>query len=454
MIDVDSMKSYVRAANPVPDPEDLDPDELARFVAMAEVVSSTSTFVEAEPVRRQPTRRRGPAVAVATAAVVLGAVALAVVLAGPFGEGSTVGGEPSPTTTGQPDVTSAFRNPALFTKRLVPTQAPNPDPISTVIGDLEFEMLEFESGAYGLYRVAWTPHGLVAAENDRLYWSTDYYTWQSLRPSVPADSVAVVDDDIVVHGPGGTVRYGWGGAGWIETGTLDVSGVDRLVFGPSGVVAVAGDSLWYSTDGVQFSRAEQAPSPDLLAASSEGWCPDIFGPLDPGSQVLATETGYVALTATSASWFNQHPICEPVLWISADGNEWDLVSDESPFGESAAVYEVAEREGQFVAVGAIRGATAVAWVSDDGLAWEQIDFDLQFIDSVAGGELGWVITGASAVDEQLIFFSADGRTWDGPYERPEAINTGYMPPQIAVGDDVIFGIGGSGNDALLARLQD
>lgn len=49
---------------------------------------------------------------------------------------------------------------------------------------------------------------------------------------------------------------------------------------------------------------------------------------------------------------------------------------------------------------------------------------------------------------------ADGRTWDGPYERPKAINTGYMPPQMAVGDDVIFGIAGSGNDALLARLLD
>ena len=50
--------------------------------------------------------------------------------------------------------------------------------------------------------------------------------------------------------------------------------------------------------------------------------------------------------------------------------------------------------------------------------------------------------------------STDGISWDGPYERPETLGTGYLPPYVAVGNDVIFGIGGGHFDVLIARLQE
>ena len=454
MIDVDLMQDFIRDANPVPEPNQLDPAELARFVAMAEEPARTDT-IEMKVVGRHLERRRGWRVAFATAGVALGLVAIAIVVAGPFSGGQVTDEVQPPAATSQPGTTTAVSNPAPLEKRLIPHPFENPFlPVSTAIGDLEFELLDYESSAYPLYRVSWTPHGLVAIESDRLYWSTDYYNWQSVDTSVPADSVTVVGEDIVVHGSGGTVRYGWDGAKWIALGALEINGVERLAFGQDGAVALVGTRLWYSTDGLHFNRAEEGPASRSSTDAERGYCPNGFGPLDSGRPVLATEAGYVTFTSKWPGMMGQHPMCEPIVWFSADGHGWELMSEESPFGESAAVYEIAERDGRFVAVGATRGASAVAWVSDDGLAWEPTIFDLDFVDGIAGGDLGWVLTGANAIDEQLMYFSADGYNWDGPYERPVTLNTGYLPPQITVGDDVIFGIGGSRMDVLLVRLQD
>jgi hypothetical protein len=51
--------------------------------------------------------------------------------------------------------------------------------------------------------------------------------------------------------------------------------------------------------------------------------------------VLATDAGFVALTSAA------HPgddVCAPLLWLSSDGNTWDLVSPDSPFGNVAFVH--------------------------------------------------------------------------------------------------------------------
>ena len=465
MIDFDLMQDRIRSANPVPDPDQLDAEEFTWLVERAGTPPHAADSIEGRLVARRPQRKRGPLVAIATAGVALGLVAVAIVAARSF-DGDQVADDvqppavtsppatsTAPRTSAPPTTSTAAPSPVLFTDRLVPTQGPDPSPISTTIGALEFEMLEFESLAHGLYRIEWTPHGLVGAKNDRLYWTTDYYNWHSVGTSVPADSVTVIDQSVVVHGNGGTVRYEWNGTEWIEEATLDISDVERLTFGPDGAVALVGNRLLFSTDGLHFERAEEG----LVARSSlpaeRGSCPSGFGPLGSGRPVLATEAGYVTFTSKWPGMAGQHPMCEPITWFSPDGDRWVLISEESPFGESAAVYEIEERDGRFVAVGATDEASAVAWVSNDGVAWEPIEFALDFIDGIAGGGLGWVLTGANAADEQLIFFSTDGFTWDGPYERPEALNTGYLPPQLTVGDDVIFGIGGRDYDALLARLQ-
>lgn len=447
MIDIDAMQEQIRAANPVRDLDQLDSDELARFVALTARPPS-GKVVETQPSPSHGSWRRGPVVAIASAAVALGAVAFAVALVGSLGSDGTRA-EIAPAATGEASTTLRVPNPALYTKRLVPYPAEIPPPMSTAIGDLEFEVLQFESPAYGLWQVVTTEHGLVSVANERLYWSTDYYNWESAQ--VNGDTITIVDDDVVVHGGRGeAMRYAWDGTGWVEDAVIRAADIEQFAFGATGAVARNGDQFFYSTDGVNFSPAEQQPSRVL----DRGWCPEGWGPFMTEPLLLATDAGYVALVPTATAWWSdEEAVCESVLWFSADGSEWDLVSAESPFGERSAVYRVAERDGRFVAAGGAYLAPAVIWVSDDGMTWERFDIDIQTIDGLFAGELGWVITGAeSNYEHQVIMFSADGISWDVPHARPEILMTGYLPPQIAVGDNVIFGIGGP--EVLIARLQD
>ena len=69
-----------------------------------------------------------------------------------------------------------------------------------------------------------------------------------------------------------------------------------------------------------------------------------------------------------------------------------------------------------------------------------------------------MITGVDSRDasyedvRQVMFFSADGITWDGPHDRPDGLTSGYLPPQLAVGPDAFFGIGGTAAEAVVGRL--
>jgi hypothetical protein len=145
-----------------------------------------------------------------------------------------------------------------------------------------------------------------------------------------------------------------------------------------------------------------------------------------------------------------------VLWVSADGNRWELLSPTSPFGDGAAIHNIGEHAGRFVAVGGIGGEGAV-WISDDGVSWQRADVAVEMATGIAGGDLGWILTGSAVRGDPLavdMWFSRDGLTWDGPYEGPETLATVYSLPQLAVGTDMIFGNGGTHDNPVIARLQD
>ena len=161
--------------------------------------------------------------------------------------------------------------------------------------------------------------------------------------------------------------------------------------------------------------------------------------------VVATDAGFVAFTSAS------HPadaVCAPLLWFSADGNTWELVSPESPFGELTEIntHSIAERGGRFVVIGGVEAEMqGHAWVSDDAVTWRQADLALAVPLTVDAGDLGWVLTGAEATPGEAgdfdLWFSADGYTWDGPHPLPEALLGGYYVPEFVVGTDTILGLG-------------
>jgi hypothetical protein len=147
--------------------------------------------------------------------------------------------------------------------------------------------------------------------------------------------------------------------------------------------------------------------------------------------VAATADGFVALAARYEDDWHSFPVCEPIVWYSADGNEWVPVTDESPFGEGAVVRDLAVVDGRMLAVG------SAVWVSDDGVAWARADLDGDAVLQVAGSDRGWIAAGRG----NTMWFSPDGLVWDGPYERPPGWADSWDFVGLAMLDDRIIGGG-------------
>jgi hypothetical protein len=141
-------------------------------------------------------------------------------------------------------------------------------------------------------------------------------------------------------------------------------------------------------------------------------------------------------------------VCAPLLWFSPDGNTWELISPESPFGELTEIdiRSIAESGGRFVVIGGVEAEMqGHVWVSDDAVTWQQADLPLAVSLTLDAGELGWVLTGAGSAPGEAgdfdLWFSSDGYTWDGPHRLPEGLLGGYFVPEFVVGTDTILGLG-------------
>jgi hypothetical protein len=370
--------------------------------------------------------------------------------------------------------------PEIATQRqlsITLTPVPTEDPlrISTVIGDFEFTTMQLPPGHSFFFTEA-TPQGPIATEGfDILRGSTDGVIWDGILPAVDPWRITTDAGDVVLHGDG-YARYAWDGNAWTGTSIADLPGSARhLAFGPRGAVALIDDvddiayygtDVYYATDGVNFAKAAAGPNRELLTTDKASCVQS--GPSSysdpPQSQigpVLATEAGFVVLTPAHPDNWSRLPACEPLLWFSDDGNRWDLVSSQSPFGEGAIVHRIAEHAGRYVAVGATpsESAEGAVWTSDDALTWQRADVEADAAVGVAGGELGWIVTGLAAGSTSDLagvdmWFSTDGLAWDGPHQGPDALGTVYFLPELAVGTDAIYGVGGTHDTYIVGRLQE
>jgi hypothetical protein len=409
-----------------------------------------------------------PAVAAATAiAILIGGVAL-------FLRGSsdtaTIGTFESASA---PPSDSAATTPALPPVVITLTPAPDVEPLrmSTVIGDLEFVTYRARVPMEVPRNLVVTPHGPVAVDNHELWWSTDYETWQIVPFDTDAVRVAVVGEDVAVIGETIETRLAWDGDRWTERSRVEFPGPigGQIAFGPRGVTAVAADgtTIYYSSDGTGFSTAERGPRTDVFVAAQDvpvedrdyGDCRATFGATEAQIRtVLATEAGFVAFTSAA------HPggdVCAPLLWFSADGNTWDLVASDSPFGELSVVHtsDITERDGRFIAVGEMGGQGreeihGEVWVSDDAVTWQGTEVGFRPGDLEAG-EMGWMLGGDTGIEDfSGAWFSTDGRSWDGPHRMPEGLSGGWIVvPEIAVGSDTILATGVTGRTFVIGRLQ-
>lgn len=195
------------------------------------------------------------------------------------------------------------------------------------------------------------------------------------------------------------------------------------------VQTVSGDFYW-SDDARRFERVVDAaawradsdvtPSPrdltDVAPGRVRSNCRPIARRAPDIPPLAATDDRIVILVPEhdpSVVW----PACEPVPWISFDGTAWAATADVSPFPAGAFVFDLAWRDGRFVAVGGLGYDRPMAWTSTDGFTWEPIDGlrpepDVDLVE-VDAGPLGWLVM-ASARDgsPRTGWFSRDGACWE------------------------------------------
>ena len=374
------------------------------------------------------------------------------------------------TTLVVPPEIATQRQPSIT---LTPVPTEEPLRISTVIGDFEFTTMQLPTGHSFFFTEA-TPHGPIATEGfDILRWSTDGVTWDGILPAVDPWRITMDGDDVVVHGDG-YARYAWDGASWIEASIVDLPGPAGT--SPSAPRRRRSDRHDTPTTHRRLLRHRRselhkgrgrpqpgAPHHRQAAPASRADRARYSDPPQPQiGPVLATEAGFVVLTPAHPDNWSRTPACEPLLWFSADGNRWDLVSSQSPFGEGAIVHRIAEHAGRYIAVGATpsESAEGAVWVSDDALTlatgrrrngrsrrrrrwrsrldghrprhWE---YQWTSLESTCGSPRtaspGTALTKAQ-----------------------DALGTVYFLPELAVGTDAIYGVGGTHDTYIVGRLQE
>lgn len=412
----------------------------------------------------QPSWRRGFAVALGTAAVMLILVAVAVLTLRPFG------GDRSPAATTESPVvpTTASPNSTLpegqtdspaASWTAVPYPDQEPIRVTTAIGDFEFSSLR-PSPPIDIFYVAGTPFGAVAPVDNRLYWSEDYVTWHDTnllrhQPWLTSDG-----EDLIGFGDGFT-RYTWDGQTWVEGTPVNLPGaMQDIAFGPLGAVALVDSTIFYSTNGIDFVEAELGPQPGAGAGLCTQASPVLAG--DGIGSLLVTQTGFVFLGSPATLDGRPSHLCEPLAWFSVDGNVWEQQTPVSPFGSRSAVWDIADFDGRFVAIGAPWDEPATnVWISDDGVDWRQVIVpQLGSVFGVTGSELGWFLSGQSTTSYEGsslsadMWFSADGEVWDGPYPGPQALFWAYFRDEPSAGTDAFLSVNGTHDGIVIGHLED
>lgn len=339
---------------------------------------------------------------------------------------------------------------------LEPVDGLEPVRYSTSIGEIEFTTWAIPDETETLSAMTETGHGAIAnlPPDGTPAWSIDGITWKAIRLSVEpygwSDQAATYGDDLFAFVDAGVGRMVWDGAGWVETEIIPAPSVDRGAIGPRGIVAIRGERVYF-WDGAEFSEATEPPDRSLYpgpsaGCSAPGWNGEgIMAELGP---VVATDDGFIALAARSEADWYRTPVCEPLVWLSNDGDTWTPTSEESPFEKRSFIVDMAVVGNRIVAVGGTSRSDAAAWVSDDGITWERSDLRAAQVWQVAGSARGWIAVGNQATDtsgdgtlDGDMWFSADGLVWDGPYERPRGWGdfTGLLG--VAMLDDRVVGSG-------------
>lgn len=397
----DDVLNLVRQANPVPDLDWFDPDEVAAGIAAIEAAWQSETQVS--PVM-SPVGRFGPMSTRYARAFLAAGVITLVLIGGPMllgdGRGTPVIEEstittPATVTTGPavtnetPATTTTTSVPALPMPGMAFTQAPH------VAGFKNGFINEIITGGPGLIavgttQVCGTTDGEFGCIVDGAVWvSPDGLSWiKTGDPTVFTGSENASGQGAtqwisdVTAGPLGIIAVGYDGydgAVWVSAdglawsrvtsealGGTDFQSLNAVAYGGPGVVAVGGDGsdagVWVSDDGLAWIRVEDA---DL---SSDREPTEIWG-------LASTSAGFLAVgeVGFDEGMAGQGTGTRPAVWFSADGLDWERLPDDTlkKYGVDGIDSVWGGGDG-FLIVGGAEDGEGI-WTSENGHTWERVD---------------------------------------------------------------------------------
>ena len=404
----DDVLTMVHRANPLPDLERFDPDEVAAGVAAIEAAWQAERQAPTTVPRSAPSRHRPFRYAIAFVAA---AVIVLVLIGGPIllwdRQQAPVVDEP--TTTMPTTVTTT---PVVTTTTPATTTT-----VTTTVPLVPMPALTFTQGATTEFEDSWVgaitdaESGLVivggvipcdtsiaewTCNNDGAIWlANDGHPWER------------VGDPNLFSGPDDTPLDG------------TQQNINGVTDGALGLFAVGEDNfdgaVWTSPDGFEWSRVT---APDEFGGNDVQW-------------LNAVAYGGPGLVAVGRNRMNAG------VWVSEDGATWVRLDDPDLVGDSEPVVMsmLAVGPSGFVAVGQAgfesgmagggTGTRPAMWVSADGLDWERLPdgtleaSGIRKVDSLHGGDSEFLIVGSPTEDDgEGVWISADGRTWeriDVPY---------------------------------------
>ena len=451
MTDRETMLERLRSANPLPDTDHVDAEELGLFVSYFEE-RKADMQTEKRPAPQAPPRRRRNGWLVTAGA----AIAVFVLVGGSLwfvsGTGTDVAEEPMVDEWQR--VGGAVMEPAIGTFDV------------TVVGSRLF-VVGFDWGEWD-------------RENGVIFTSDDGVSWVRLAEDDPALTLGAVLMYAVTDGGPGLVAVGAGcenetgecavhptawtsvdGTSWTRTpedpaifgdGTTQRGAMYGVADTSHGLVAVGSmrywtvddegvevpvsfhPAVWISDDGITWERTWEGTG--SVVDSNDVFYDDI----SMGSVVEGPDGRLVAVGAT----LDENGEDTATVWTSHDGRQWERIEpDNTVFTPGTVMVDVALGEHGYVAVGTEDGTDAAIWRSPDGATWTRIDtasqsFDgIGSLDSVAALDAGYVTVGSRAwIDGNsgvlTVWTSPDGVTWD----RIHSITGGYASGVVVRDDDI------------------
>jgi len=337
-------------------------------------------------------------------------VAIAMVLA--MSVGPSVRPAPSPTPSAPTATPTSLPSSADGWSTIILDAAPRNSSIARIV-----------ASPRGLVAVATTDTGSSVA-----LFSRDGQEWSTIDgPAAGGEYVALAASDrgfLGINDSGAWTSEG--GLAWRHvagnwSGNPDTGGsiVTNATAGGPGYVAVGNhNSIWTSSDGSAWSRAQVPPvGADLITPEFPDLTVDIFEVGAVGEHLVATGRYFVENSEASG------PGGQSLVLASTGGATWSTVL---PGIGDRGVPRLGAGPGAFILIGGARDGEvgSMIWRSTDGVAWDEVgtfDFgagsnDEISVNGIAATHRGYIAVGVrracfNCQRQPVLWTSQDGRSW-------------------------------------------